>query len=211
MSAAARRPASYLNLGWPVEKHDGHVELITGTVVDALEVPGAAGILAASWWRHTDGYPDEIRGLPMLPDPRQALAVIAAGDSHFFLVRAGECPWRVQDQVTTATAASGTAVIRWHSGGSRIPAPPWPTAGDSSTPAAAVWAHLPDRAIRLPSPAVLLHLLATATATTKLGPHMLTLDDGVLAIPMLGQPSAATADHPEVLPAVAFGFGRGRR
>ena len=52
---------------------------MTGTVIDALEVPRAAGMVAAAWWLYTRGVPDEIRGLPALPDPAVALAAIAAG------------------------------------------------------------------------------------------------------------------------------------
>jgi hypothetical protein len=216
MSSGTCCPMSYPALGWPTEERDGHIELITGTVVDALEVPSTAGILAASWWRFSEGYPDQIRRLPALPDPRLALALIAAGDSHFFLTQAGECPWRTQDPVTTAAAATPrAAVIRWHSQGSRIPLPASgtdDTGSDATEPgeatdAAAYWVHWPRRPIKLTSPAVLLHLLATAAASTKLGPHMLTLDHNVLAIPVFGEPPTATT-HPTIPPSPAFGFDR---
>lgn len=216
MSSAARRPASYLDLGWPTEEHDGHAELITGMTVDALEVPSTAGLLAASWWRFSEGYPNEIRGLPALPDPRQALALIAAGDSHFFLTQAGECPWRTQDPVTTAAAATPrAAVIRWHSQGSRIPLPASSTAAahtkgtatPDNEPAAAYWVHWPGQAVKLASPAVLLHLLATAAAATRLGPDMLTLAHDVLAIPVFGEPPT-TPIPPRILPTAAFGFSQ---
>lgn len=203
----------YTDLGWPVERRDGRVELITGTVIDALEVPCAAGILAASWWCYTEGHPDPIRGLPALPDPRHALAVIAAADRHFFVVRTGGCPWRVQDPVTTAvTADSSATVIRWHSRGSRIPAPTDP-AGDSDwNEARPVWAYLPSRGARLPTAAILLHLLATAAATTRLGPHMLALDEGVLAIPVFGEPPHSPPSGPAEASTRApttFGFASG--
>jgi hypothetical protein len=206
MSLSVRRPASYLDLGWPAEEHDGHTELITGTVVDALEVPSAAGILAASWWRFSEGSPDEIRGLPGLPDPRRALALVAAGERHFFLTLAGECPWQTQDPVTTAATTPRAAIIRWHSQGSRIPLPNSGT-DDTSLDAPARWVHWPGQGVKLPSPAVLLHLLATATAATRLGPNMLTLTHDVLAIPVFGDPPT-TAASPRVSPAAAFGFGR---
>jgi hypothetical protein len=228
MSSGPCDPASYLDLGWPIEEVDGLAELITGTVVDALEVPSTAGLLAASWWRFSKGYPDEIRGLPALPDPRKALALIAAGDRHFFLARAGECPWRTQDPVTTAAAATPrAAVIRWHSQGSRIPLPASGTDPDASElgaatgavhpdlgatapgyePAAPYWVHWPRQGIKLTSPAVLLHLLATAAAATRLGPNMLTLDHDVLAIPVFGEPPT-TPVRPRVPSPAAFGFGR---
>jgi hypothetical protein len=182
----------YAELGWSAEERDGCVELVTGTVIDALEVSRAAGILAAAWWCYTEGYADVVRGLPSLPDPRQALAVIAAGDRHFFIVRSGECPWQEQDPATTAvTTASGAPVVRWHSRGSRIPAPD-SSDGDCQSGTQPVWAHLPDRSIRLADPAILLNLLARAAATTRLGPHMLALDEGVLAIPVLGGPCSFT-------------------
>jgi hypothetical protein len=201
---------SYADLGWPAEDRDGSTELVTGTVIDALEVPRAAGILAASWWRYTEGYPDVVRGLPGLPDPRHALAVIAAGDKHLFLVRAGECPWHIQDPATTAaTTTSGAAVIRWHSRGSRIPVPPDQADSVPRSGVQPVWAHRPGRGIRLPEASVLIHLLATAAAVTKLGPHMLALDEGVLAIPALGEPPASEPSSLAADPADAttFGFG----
>jgi hypothetical protein len=205
--------ASYADLGWSAEDRDGQIKLVTGTAIDALEVPRTAGILAASWWRYTEGHPDVVRGLPSLPDPRHALAVIAAGDRYLFLVQAGECPWHTQDPATTAVAlASGASVIRWHSWGSRIPAPPYPAGSGPGGRAQAVWAHLPSRGITLPEASVLMHLLATAAALTRLGPHMLALDEGVLAIPVLGEPPASPPGNPAADPAgtaTTFGFGTG--
>jgi hypothetical protein len=196
---------TFQRLGWQVAETDGHLELMTGTAVDALEVPRAAGMLASHWWLYTDGYPDEVRGLPSLPPPGEAMAVIAAGDSSYFLAQAGTCPWTSQDPLVARTAGqTGQPVIRWHSSASRIPFPP----GNGH---AVTWAHLPARGMRLPDPAVLLHLLATATAALQHGPQMLTLPGDVLAIPVLG---STPADHPPTPahpgPAIPFGFERPR-
>lgn len=192
--------APYVDLGWPAEERDGTVELITGTVVDALEVPSVAGVLAASWWRYTQGHPDEIRCLPRLPDPGRALVVIAAGDRHFFLARAGDCPWQAEDQVTSAVAGKPeAAVISWHSRGSRIPAP---SQGTSQDPDRAAWVCLPDRGVKLCSPAVLLRLLTTAMAMTRFGPHMLALDQGIVAIPAFRGSSASAQDRGQSRPTV---------
>ena len=186
---------------WQVEETDGRLELVTGITVDALEVPRAAGMLAIHWWLYTDGHPDELRGVPSLPSPAEAMAVITAGDSSYFLAQAGTCPWTGQDPTITRTAdQSSQPVIRWHSSASRIPFPP----GNHPE---ATWAHLPTRTMRLPSPAVLLHLLATATATLQRGPRMLTLPGNVLAIPILGSTSATRPPCPPLpAPANPFGF-----
>ncbi|MGH3160038.1 MAG: hypothetical protein ACRDNF_26170 [Streptosporangiaceae bacterium] len=209
-----RALAVYRELGWQAEEHDDGVELITGTTVDALEVPKTVGILAAAWWRYSEGYPDQVRKLPSLPDPRQALALITTEDRQFFLARAGECPWRTQDPVTSAVAdRPHAAVIRWHSMGSRIPAPPCcpgpgtrEPGGDQADEARAAWAHWPDLGVKLTSPAVLLHLLGQATATASLGPHMLALDHGALVIPAFGDRPAASADVSAASAPTVFGF-----
>lgn len=187
-----------------VEETDGRLELVTGAAADALEVPRAAGMLAIHWWLYTDGHPDELRGLPSLPAPAQAMAVIAAGDSSYFLAQAGACPWTSQDPAVTRTAdRAGQPVIRWHSSASRIPFP----AGDGHEP---TWAHLPARTLRLPNPAVLLHLLATATAALQHGPQMLTLPGNVLAIPILGSTPATRSPTPARPGSVTpFGFRSG--
>ncbi len=212
--------ADYLRLGWTVAEHDGRLELVTGGVIDALEVPRAAGVLAVSWWLYSEGQPDKARGLPSLPDPRHAMAVIAAGDRYFFLALAGTCPWRAGDPSTTAVAGSAidAAAIRWHSQGSRIPAPsigPGRT-GDGGQ---AAWAHLPGLGVRLASPAILLHLLATAAATARHGPHVLALPGGVHAIPALGGGQAGAPGVPPRVDESAvrlaraptpFGFGGSR-
>ncbi len=196
---------AYRALGWPAGEHDGRLELVTGSVIDVLEVPRAAGTLAARWWLHSEGAADEVRGLPTLPDPRHALAVIAAGERLFFIAAAGDCPWHAEDPVTTRTSSRpDVAVIKWHSNGSRIPAPPGK--GDADP---AEWAHVPDRGVRLARPAVLLHLLAAAAATVRHGPQMLALPGGVLAVPALGgQPrqSSASAAGPLPRPHGAVGF-----
>jgi hypothetical protein len=175
---------AYLRLGWRVDGSRGRLELITGTVVDALEVPRAAGLLAAHWWLYTDGCPDEIRELPAMPSPAEAMVVIAVGDRSFFLVQAGGCPWITEDPaVARASDRDAGTVIRWHSVGSRIPFPP----GQTEDGHEVAWTHLPARrSMRLARPAVLLHLLAKAAEAFQHGPHMLTLPGNVLAIPVLG-------------------------
>ena len=171
---------AYRVLGWPTVADGDVVELVTGTVLDALEVPRAAGMLAACWWRCSGGAADEIRSLPALPDPRQALAVIACGDRFFFLVAAGSCPWTGQDLSADLPSAVDAPVVRWHFGGSRIPAPPT-RARDGHH---ATWAYLPCRGIDLACPVMLLDLLAKAAAAKK--PRALALPGGVLTVPVLG-------------------------
>ena len=102
----AEAMAAHRQLGWQVEHSGGHIELVCGHGVEALEVRRAAGVVAVHWWLHTGGAPDEIRGLPGLPGPQDALAVIAAGDRFLFLVQAGACPWSGPD-LAVATPASG--------------------------------------------------------------------------------------------------------
>ena len=105
---AAEVGAAYQRLGWRTEISADRVELVCGTAVEALEVPRAPGLVATRWWLHTGGAPDEIRGLPALPDPAAALAVIAAGDRWYFLVQAGACPW---SGASLASAALPSAVL----------------------------------------------------------------------------------------------------
>jgi transcriptional regulator with XRE-family HTH domain len=183
---------AYRTLGWPAVADGGVAELVTGTVLDALRVPRVAGILAACWWQGTEGSADPIRGLPALPNPRRALAVIACGGHCYFLAAAGSYPWAGQDHVDVPPAAD-TPVIGWHSGGSRIPAPP----GISSGGQQATWAYLPPGQIQLASPVMLLDLLARAVITAGHRPRTLALPGGVLAVPVLGSsPSPALPPQP---------------
>jgi transcriptional regulator with XRE-family HTH domain len=170
--------AGYRDLGWAVLPGDGGLELVTGDTLDALEVPRAAGMLAMSLWLYSRGRADEVRQLPALPDPDRALAVITAGDWCYFLAAAGGCPW-TGHQPGAASGGGDGAVIRWHAGGGRIPAPP------SRLPAGdrAAWAHLPSRPVRLAPAIALLGLLATAAATARHGPPGLTLPGGIRVIP----------------------------
>ena len=172
---------AYQALGWPTVADGGIAALVTGTVLDALEVPRVAGMLAACWWRCTGGLADEIRGLPRLPDPQQALIVIACADRFFFLTAAGSCPWAGQDLAADPPRTADTLVIGWHSSGSRILAPP----SVSSDAQQATWAYLPPGRIRLACPVVLLHLLAKAAAATQ-HPQAVSLPGGVLAVPVPG-------------------------
>jgi hypothetical protein len=110
-----------LDRGWPVDEGpSGRLWLVTGTVVDALEVPRLAGVVAMNWWLYTRGVPGQIRGLPALPDPAAALAVISAGSRWYLLTRSGACPWHRRDP--GPAGAAGPAVVRWHTDGGRVPA-----------------------------------------------------------------------------------------
>jgi Helix-turn-helix domain len=173
---AAALPA-YQALGWPVAA-EGHVaELETGTVLDALEVPRPAGILAACWWQSTGGGADPIRGLPALPHPRRSLAAIACEDQFFFLTAGGSYPWADRPIVADATDPADGPIVRWHSGTS-IPAPP----GRCREGQYAAWAYLPTEEIQLASPVILLDLLAKAIAATRHAKGALNLPGGVLAV-----------------------------
>jgi transcriptional regulator with XRE-family HTH domain len=165
--------------GWPtVEDPTGQLWLVTGTAIDALEVPRAAGLVAVAWWLYTRGVPDEIRGLPVLPDPAAALAVIAAGPRCYFLARSGACPWTARE--ADGSGAADTAAVRWHADGSRVPAPPSPLADGER----AVWAHVPSPGGQLASPMALLHVLARAVVTTRHGDSLI-LPGGVRAVPAI--------------------------
>lgn len=176
---------AYRALGWPVEADGIVAELVTGTVFDALEVPRPAGILAANWWERTGGTADPIRGLPALPDPRRSLVAVAYEDQFFFLATAGSYPWAGQHPAASTEDPADAPTVRWHSG-TRIPAPPAPSR--DGQPAA--WAYLPAGEILLPSPVMLLDLLAKASAATWRTKWALTLPDGVLAIGVPGSPDA---------------------
>jgi transcriptional regulator with XRE-family HTH domain len=171
--------AIYAQLGWPVTRDGTALELETGTVADALEVPRPAGVLAAAWWLDSRGTVDDIRGLPALPHPDKALAVIAAGSSYYFLAQAGACPWiGTGPPAAEVPGVQRPAVVGWHSGGSRVPLPP----GRDHDGSRAGWAYLPSRAIGLASPVAVLDLLAKAVAALR-DDSTLTLPGGVLAMP----------------------------
>ncbi len=184
----AEAVAAYRELGWQVRGIGGRLELVTCADVEALELQRPAGVLAAGWWADSKGAPDVVRGLPALPHPAEAMAVIAAGPRCWFLVRGGECPWIPGE--TDDSGTGGGAVIRWHAHGSRVPAPP-SLAADGH---AAVWARIPRPPVRLPSPVALLDLLAKATAAASL-PCTLTLPGGVRAVPAAAPARAATSGN----------------
>jgi len=187
--SAADAMAGYRELGWPAARRDDAVELITGDVLDALELPRAAGLLAASLWLYSQGRADDARRLPALPHPARSLAVITAGDRCFVLAAAGGCPWTGQPPGPAGEPGDGPAgrVIHWHAGGSRILAPPSRLPGGSQV----AWAHLPLRPVQLAPPAALLGLLATATAGIGHGPAGLTLPGGIRVLPPSGPPRPA--------------------
>jgi len=171
--------------GWPVEEdRDGRLWLVTGTAIDALEVPRVAGMVVLAWWLYTRGVPDEIRALPALPDPAAALAVIAVGPRCYFLARSGACPWTRPDP--GSVGAVDTGAVRWHAGGGRVLAPPSPLADGERTE----WAHIPAPGGLLASPMALLHVLAQAVAATRDVGSML-LAGGVRVVPATSDPVPA--------------------
>lgn len=175
--------AAYRRLGWGAEAAADQVVLVCGSGVEALEVPRAAGVVAVRWWLHTGGMPDGIRGLPGLPGPRDALAVVAAGARFFFLAQAGACPWAGPGPAAASLDRSAAGpVVRWHFGGSRILAPPSPDADGHRVE----WAHPPPSRLLLADPVVLLDLLARAVALTGQGEQVLTLFGGVRVMPAAG-------------------------
>jgi len=187
---ASQARQAYLVRGWPAEEEaGGRLWLVTGTVIDVLEVPRPAGLVAMAWWLYTRGVPDEIRGLPALPDPAGALAVISAGTACYFLTRSGACQWTRRD-IGTATAAGSASpvVVRWHADGGRVPAPPSRLDGGDR----AVWAHVPSGDAQLASPMALLHVLAQAAAATREGAALM-LPGGVRAVPAASASSAGPA------------------
>jgi hypothetical protein len=175
--------AAYRQRGWPVTEAAGGLELATGTVLDAMQVGRQAGVVAAQCWLETGGREDVARGLPALSAPGRSLAVIEAGECWYFLVRTGASPWAVQDRDRPRAGpgvpeASVEGAIRWHSTGSRVPAPP----GTGQAPVK--WAYLPARAVRLAPPLAVLELLGRAAAMTR-APGALTLPGGVIVFPAL--------------------------
>jgi hypothetical protein len=176
--------AGYRQCGWPVAETSDGLELATGTVVDAMQVGRLTGMVAAQCWLETGGREDPGRGLPALSAPGLSLAVIKADESWYFLVRTGASPWAGQDRAGGRPAPKEGA-IRWHSTGSRIPAPP----GTGQAPAN--WAYLPAGAVRLAPPLAVLELLGRAAAMTRT-PGALTLPGGAVAFPALIRWSAAT-------------------
>ena len=177
----AEAVAAYRRQGWRVEHTGGRIELVCGDGVEALEVPRPAGVVAVHWWLHTGGAPDDIRGLPTLPGPQDALAVIATEDRFLFLVQPGACPWAGPDLAVATPGGGGPpgVLVRWHAGGSRIPAPPSRDPGGHRV----TWAHPPPGRVRLADPIVLLDLLVKAVALAGHRRHLLTFPGGVSVVP----------------------------
>jgi transcriptional regulator with XRE-family HTH domain len=174
---AGQARAAYEERGWPVEAEGGRVWLVTGTVVDVLEVPCRAGLVAVGWWLYTRGVPDEIRGLPALPDPASALAVVVAGPVCYFLARSGACPWASGDLPPGAAPAGDLNTVRWHADGGRVLLPPAILDGEQAR-----WLHFPSGEGSLVSPLALLHLLGLTVSASSDGVS-LTLPGGIRAVP----------------------------
>jgi DNA-binding XRE family transcriptional regulator len=187
--------AGYQDLGWAVQPAQGGLELATGDVTDALELPRAAGMLAMSLWQYSRGQPDQVRQLPALPHPARALVVITAGDRCYFLAASGGSPW-TGSELPPAPGGGGDdlagAVICWHARGGRIPVPPSPLPGGQR----AAWAHLPERPVQLAPAIALLGLLGTAAATAGHNRAGLTLPGGIRVIPAPARPAVSTPEPP---------------
>jgi transcriptional regulator with XRE-family HTH domain len=187
--------AGYQDLGWAVQPGESGLELATGDVLDALELPRAAGMLAMSLWLYSQGRPDQVRQLPALPHPARALVAITAGDRCYFLTAAGGFPWTGSEPAPVPGGRGedmAGAVIRWHARGGRIPVPP------SRLPAGerAAWAYLPARPVRLAPAIALLGLLGTAAAAAGHNGASLTLPGGIRVIPAPARPAVSTPEPP---------------
>lgn len=176
--------SAYRELGWQADAIGGQVHLVCGAGVEALEVPRPAGVVAARWWLHTGGTPDETRGLPRLPGPRDALTVIAVGDRWLFLVQSGGFPWIMPAPAVTPERGVRQPAVIWHGAGSRIPAPP---TEDAAAPPV-TWAYSPETQVRLADPIMLLDLLARAMALAGRHDHRMIMPGGVAVIPARHQP-----------------------
>lgn len=177
-----RALGGYRRLGWPVCAGGDVLELLAGKAADVLEVGRAAGMVAAGAWLESGGAEGAVRGLPRLPSPEGALAVIEVGERWFFLVKAGfPVPWRHGEGLRAATAG-GEAEVRWHSAGGRVPLPP-----SKAGPAAARWAYLPGALLRPAPPLAVLDLLGWAVAVTR-APGRLLLPGGTAVAAALPRP-----------------------
>jgi transcriptional regulator with XRE-family HTH domain len=159
---------AYRQRCWPVHGHEESMRLLTGQAADALAVGHIAGRIAAATWEQTGGAESAARGIPRLPPSGQALAVINAGTTWYFLVAPGSCPWPGFPLPPPAPRPH----LRWHSAGGSIPLPPRD----------ATWARLPLAGIRLPPPHAVLDLLGWAAAMVT-GPHTLTLRGTITIAP----------------------------
>jgi hypothetical protein len=161
--------AAYRRRGWPVAARGEVLELLAGRWAEVLEVGRTAGQVAAGAWLESVRPGGAACGLPRLPAPEAALAVIDAGDRWFFLIRSGF-------PVPTSGHAGGGAEIFWHSAGGRVPLPP------SRAGRAVRWAHLPAAVLDLAPPLAVLDLLGWAVAMTAV-PGRLRLPGGAVVAP----------------------------
>jgi hypothetical protein len=182
--------AGYRALGWPVmEQHEGGPALVTGMVVDVLEVSRATGVVAAHSWLESGGREDLVRGLPVLPSPTACLAAIDAGDRWYVLTRTGASPWAAPIPHRDDHAADLQVITRprpvpegvvWHAGNGSIPLPPSALASPGAAPV--TWAFLPAPTLRLAPPVALLYLLGRAAAMAQ-DPGALALPNGTVVTP----------------------------
>jgi hypothetical protein len=89
-------------------------------------------------------------------------------------------------------------MVRWHAGGSRIPAPPSrDTHGERVK-----WAYPPPGRVQLADPIVLLDLLAKAVAVAGHRRHLLTFPGGVSVVPAANA-AAAVREPRQLRPTLA--------
>lgn len=182
--------AEYRRLGWPVtEQPGGRIALVTGAVIDALEVTRAAGVIAAHSWLESGGREDLVRCLPALPSPTPCLAAIDAGDRWYILTRSGASPWAVavprrDDHAlavpATAQRAKAADGVIWHASNSSVPLPPSPLASPGR--GSVRWAFLPQPTLQMAPALMVLHLLGRTAAMAR-DPGVLTLPGGTLVTP----------------------------
>ena len=172
MFTAAQAVSAYRELGWCAVRRGSRVELVCGSGVEALEVPGVAGC-----WRSAGGCIPRVRPMRCVACPACRLRLMRWPRSMPVTV---SCSW---SRLVQPVGQPGPGRR------STIPVPP--SAGSRGQPV--VWACSPPRWPRLADPVVLLDLLARATALTR--EQRLRLPGGIDVIPVTVPPPGDTAQR----------------